>query len=318
MRALVTGSSGYIGKILCRILADSGCAVIGVDTKNDPSPDCDYFFNMSYGDFNFLSGTLKVDVIFHLGADSLLGPSVKNPLRYYENNVSNLVKMLTYSGRTPIVFASSAAVYGDLGTNYPLDPSQAGSPINPYGNTKWAGEKVIEDACTAFGLKAYAMRFFNVAGSYQDLGQGLDQPHILTRACMASIMNETFFINGASYPTYDGSCVRDYIHVEDVCRTLIAAANALIIGHDWVDDGFFRAYNVGSGLSGIKSNIELATDIDSKYGLHHLFRGKRDGDPAYLISNSKETHIKFGEPKHTLDSIIESQYEFVKKELRKQ
>ena len=308
MRALVTGSHGYIGKILCKFLVQEKWKVRAVDIRH----------NYSYA--GMFPNDYDVDVIFHLGAHSLLGPSVADPLPYFHNNVNGLVNMIhdgLYRSTTqplpPIIFASSAAVYGDLDKSMPYSESEAGNPINPYGLTKWMGEQILRETCRAYGHKAYAMRFFNVAGAWEGLGQDIDQPHILTKMCLASLTGEKFIINGFNYNTYDGTCVRDYIHVYDVCRALEAAAHKLIAA----DKHTFDAYNVGRGIEGSTSNKRLMTRfVGQHYPIDWGYGAMRPGDPGYLMSNPTKLRDDIYTPTIDFPEIIETQYQYVKEQLR--
>lgn len=308
-KALVTGAGGFIGRILCRMLEQNGWSVAGVDTKL-PQPPMPNFWRGSYDDPE-LYDYRKYDVIFHLGANSLLGPSVANPLGYIENNVSRFNQMMQHIVRTNastnIIFASSAATYGDPGADISLREEHAGNPCNPYGWSKLMGEHVLEQACLAHGIKGFSMRFFNVAGAYEDLGQDLDQPHILTKMSVAKVRGEKFYINGNQYDTYDGTCVRDYIHVTDVCDALIAAANTIM--NDLPTS--YTEYNVCSNTK--TSNLELAELFKSMFGLEYGFKDVRPGDPGYLYGDNSNTVRELGwSPKMDLRDIIESHYGYVK------
>lgn len=313
-RALVTGSEGYIGRILCRMLKREGYRVFGVDTKHsDIGLDEVSYWCGSYDDPELYTYQ-KYDVIFHLGANSLLGPSVKNPLVYFDNNVSRMNKMLqhivNHDSAPAIIFASSAATYGDPGKDIALREEHAGQPCNPYGWSKIMGEHLLEQACLAYGLKGYSMRFFNVCGGYDELGQDLDQPHILTKMCQASINKTPFYINGKNYDTYDGSCVRDYVHVADVCNALIKAAE--VIANE--PGTSYTEYNVCSQTK--TSNIELANRVKEMFGLDIHFSDARPGDPGYLYGDNTNTKKELNwTPQCDLDDIIESHYAFVRNKL---
>ena len=315
-KALVTGAAGYIGRILCRILELNGWEVVGVDMKWESNFPCNTYWSSSYDD-PVLYENEKYDVIFHLAANSLLGPSVENPLDYFDNNVCRLNRMLQHIVENKscenIIFASSAATYGDPNKNIALKEEHAGQPCNPYGWSKLMGEHILEQACLAHGIKAYAMRFFNVTGSYANLGQDLDQPHILTKMCQAAIKNETFYINGNNYNTGDGTCVRDYVHVYDVCQALIAAAKQ--IQKDLPRS--FTEYNVGCGVG--YSNHDIARFVRMHMGLNFEFAPNRPGDPGYLYCDNTAIRQELDwQPVKTISEIIDSHYEYVKANLNEQ
>ncbi len=317
MKALVTGANGFIGRVLCTILKERGWQVIGNDI-NGPAEipswiDVDAGDELLVGSYDHPRLYLgrNYDAIFHLGANSLLGPSVKEPLKYYRNNVGEMATMLdnvvTSGFKGAFIFASSAATYGDLMDSETIEEEQAGEPINPYGSTKWVGEMMLRESCAAYGLKAYAMRFFNVAGAYKNKGQDPDQPHILTKMTMASLKNENFFINGNSYDTIDGTCVRDYIHVADVCDAMIAAAEDLYIDVD----GTYDTFNVCRGHSW--SNLDLVETFKRRYPLNLAYKDSRPGDPAFLIGDPyKLSLIWTTGPKYDIVDIITSHYEYIK------
>jgi UDP-glucose 4-epimerase len=309
-KAMITGAAGFIGRVLQLKLKEAGYYVHGVDIKYTDIA-CDEFHLINYSDigrYDYINLD-DIDVIFHLGANSLLGPSVTNPLSYYQNNVGNMAEMLNNlihnKWKGEFIFASSAATYGDLHSSYPIDESMAGRAINPYGSTKIVGEMMLKEACEAYGFKAYAMRFFNVAGSYKNAGQEIDQPHILTKMSMASLNNEKFFINGKYYNTYDGTCVRDYIHVADVCDALIAAEEDLYNK----PDGEYNAFNVCTGQ--MVSNMQLVEKFINQLPLEYDYRDVRLGDPGYLIGNpNKLSLIWKTKPQYGIEDIIKSHYEY--------
>lgn len=314
-KAIITGAGGFIGRVLQVKLREAGYYVIGLDLNNNYTEFVEEWYQMSYSDIGKLSETLSdTTVIFHLGADSLLGPSVDNPLKYYQNNVGEMAKMLQglvdqwWGGS--IIFASSAATYGDVSVlQLPLFEGMAGVTNNPYGSTKLVGEMMLRESCEAYRLKAYSMRFFNVAGSYKGEGQAPDQPHILTRMSMGLEKEETFYINGDDYETSDGTCVRDYIHVSDVCDALIAAAEKL----NNEPSGTYDVFNVCSG-KGV-SNKELAEQFSDIYPFQYAYKPSRPGDPAHLVGAPNKMNRELGVfAQKSLRDIILSHHGYVKKE----
>lgn len=306
-KALVTGAAGFIGSVLCKRLKEEGWQIDACDLKEVQHPYYDYIMH-----FIRFDGIDNYDAIFHLGAHSLLGPSVTDPLRYYQNNVCNMLDLLqelqenNWSGA--FIFASSAATYGDTGLSIRLTEGMPGIPINPYGSTKLVGEMMLRESCHAYKMKAYSMRFFNVAGSYGDVGQAIDQPHILTKMTVASVEDEPFYINGRNYNTYDGTCVRDYIHVVDVCNALILAADKLYNE----PPGIYEAFNVCSGCK--TSNRELVDFFSTMYKIKFQYKDVRPGDPGYLIGNPDKLEKNLGfKRKFDLIDIINSHYDYTRK-----
>lgn len=314
-KAIVTGASGFIGRVLQLKLQEAGYYVIGVD-RNLCSDNNDQFFRENYATIGagLPISVDGVDAIFHLGADSLLGPSVFKPLTYYRNNVENMRSMLfnltEENWKGAFIFASSAATYGDMRSPDPLPEVVAGSPINPYGSTKWVGEMMLKESCEAYGLKAYSMRFFNVAGAYRGIGQAANQPHILTKISKASLTGTTFYINGNEYDTFDGTCVRDYIHVADVCDALIAAAEQLYNKPEREYDTF----NVCSGKP--VSNLELTNKFAELYPLKYDVAEVRPGDPGFLIGDPYKLSLMWPEGlKYNLADIITSHFESISSQM---
>jgi UDP-glucose 4-epimerase len=312
-KAIVTGATGFIGRVLRLKLQEAGYSVIGVD-RNLCMDDNDQFYQGNYAAIGGDWPEDNIDAIFHLGADSLLGPSVFDPLKYYRNNVENMRTMLRNlvqeNWKGAFIFASSAATYGDLRSPDPLPEDMAGHPINPYGSTKWVGEMMLRESCEAYGLKAYSMRFFNVAGSYKGIGQAADQPHILTKMSKASLTDDTFYINGNQYDTFDGTCVRDYIHVADVCDALIAAAEQLYNKPEREYDTF----NVCSGKP--VSNLELTNKFAELYPLEYDIAEVRPGDPGFLIGDPYKLSLMWPEGlKYDLTDIITSHFESISSQM---
>lgn len=309
--ALVTGAGGFIGGVLCKLLKETtDYTVVGVDIKNAPlwgaTRYIDVFEPQDYAELSLVE--YEPEVIFHLGASSLLGPSVAAPLDYIDNNASKMADQLYYlvargwQGR--YVFASSAAVYGNhkLYPDLPIGEGDVKNPCNPYGWSKLHGEQILQMACQAHGIKATALRLFNVAGAWDDLGQGEDQPHILTRMTQAARSDSFFHING------DGGCVRDYVHVKDVVGAFAHADTFLKTS----EPGTFHALNVGTGIG--TSILDLLKEFRAHAFelLETDFVSARKGDPDYLVADANRIQQIFGwEPHHSLKDIITDHYRYL-------
>ena len=307
MNIIITGHKGYIGSVLTKYLEGFGYRVYGIDLRDVPRND--------YIGIRRLITSIphQIDGIVHLGAHSLLGPSVKDPLSYYDNNVYASAQMLKslidskWNGK--FIFASSAAVYGNC--NGIIREDDIKNPINPYGKTKLHFEHILQDAFKAYEFQSTSFRFFNVCGAdtKNNTGQSSDQPHIITSMCRAAAAGRNFTINGQAYETYDGTCVRDYIHVLDVCRAILSE---LLVGNYGA-----QAYNLSSGVG--TSNLELfnafkeitRTKIDFNIGPY------RPGDPDYLVGSNKKFRNRDNKflahyDDSYIDGIIESAWKYYK------
>ena len=300
---LVTGASGYIGSIVCAELSRRDHKVVGVD-RNAPATPTDNFYETPYHDDYQIQKILlneKIETVIHIGATSLVGPSVKNPTQYYENNVVGtkiLMDACVSQGIKKFIFASSAATYGDLDSGSLTEDTNE-TPCNPYGWSKRMTEIMLQDYYTAYGLSSISFRFFNVAGAGYGLGQTKNATHLIARI----MENPKLKVFGDTYDTPDGTAVRDYVHVKDVAR-----AHALAVDYLNNISNCVRL-NLGSGkgtsvLDVIKA-VDNQTDLNVKYNVEE----PRTGDPAKLVANiSKAKDVLGWEPDYGLDKIIHSAY----------
>ena len=308
---LVTGAAGYIGGVLCKRLKEQGHTVSSVDLKNTkPLYSDNHFFETCFSS-NVISSHVisnNIDGIFHLAAHSLLGPSVTAPIPYFINNAGKLatfVNDLIEGGwKGKFVFASTAATYGAQYRLVTEDSVKA--PINPYGASKLQAEQILEAASKAHGFSSVIFRFFNVTGAYGDVGQGLNEPHILTQLCKAAVNNTEFNIYGQAYDTEDGTCIRDYVHVIDV-------ANAHLLAIDMLDktSGCLK-FNLGTSVG--TSNKELVNMFKQIAcpELKHSYVDQRPGDPDFLVADSSRFTLTTGYtfPHSNLNNIISSHWEY--------
>ena len=275
---LVTGHRGYIGSVLCKMLREQGYYVIGMDTDyTKKSKYVNEDLSICFSQYT----PHEVDGIFHLAANSLLGPSAYDPMVYFVNNVGNTSKMLSKLGmghKMPrVVYASSAAVYASNYDKTPISEDFHKDSPNNYGLSKWMSEQVIEAYCNVFNTPITCFRFFNVAGSYGDVGIQDNTPHIISRLIQAQKDNVNFKIYGEHFDTPDGTCVRDYVHVVDICRAMIHA-------YESIKQPGYRAYNLGLGRG--TSVLEMVEKYYHVTGHRQYdFVDKRQGDPAYLVAN---------------------------------
>lgn len=278
-RILVTGHRGYIGSVLCKMLKEQGYYVIGTDTNSS------YKSNYVDEDYNLCFSNVAphgIDGIFHLAANSLLGPSAYDPMSYFINNVGNTSKLLSKlgwdgEGLPRVVYASSAAVYAHNYDKTPIGEEFHKDSPNNYGLSKWMSEQVIESFCSVFNTPITCFRFFNVAGSYGDVGIQNNTPHLISQLIKSKEDKTNFKIYGEVYDTPDGTCVRDYVHVVDICRAMIHA-------YETIEQPGYRPYNLGLGVG--TSVLEMVEKFHQVTGHRQYdFVDRRQGDPAYLVAN---------------------------------
>lgn len=318
--AIVTGSFGYIGSVLTKVLHESNYYVVGIDRNPEAgqcwthnktrTKYCDDFLCDDFASEKALHILKEYPnaTIFHLAADSLLGPSAYDPLSYYENNTAKTLKLIQNLKPThKFIFASTAAVYAE--TDKVVTESSEIDPPNNYGRSKLWCEQIIDSCYEILKLKAVSFRFFNVIGAYGNMGQLPNTPHIINKLCDKAIHKDSpFVITGDDYDTRDGTCVRDYLHVVDVCRALIHADNFLTD-----KDPCSLKFNLGT-----KHGTTVKEIVDLFVGLcaHVEYRvgERRIGDPAYLVANPnkfiKTTGFKYQHKSNNLDLMIKSHWSY--------
>jgi UDP-glucose 4-epimerase len=303
-KVLVTGHRGYIGSVLCKLLREKGYYVIGTDTNKleSLSPYANENYHLCFSGVYDTVGTFtnlnEVDGIFHLAANSLLGPSAYDPMSYFINNVGNTSKLLKAMGKRKMVYASSAAVYQEVDEYVPIKEDAAKGSPNYYGKSKWMSEEVIQAFCEVVETPVTCFRFFNVAGSYGDVGIQDNTPHLLSQLRYSQDNNKKFKVYGGNYDTQDGTCVRDYVHVVDVC-------NAMIHAYETIDQPGYRAYNLGLGKgTSVYEMILRFIGITGK--LDYEFVEERKGDPAYLVADPNKfiQDTGFVYQKHLIEDMI--------------
>ncbi len=311
-RILVIGGAGYIGSHIVRHLIDAKYNVVILDdlsTGHRRLVHGGEFFRGSLGDtglLNCLFDKYAFDAVMHFAAFSQVGESMSQPLRYYRNNLAETIALLEAMVAHEIkrfVFSSTAAVYGEP-LDIPITEDHPCLPTNPYGNTKLAVERLLADCDAAYGLKFTALRYFNAAGADEsaDIGELHDpETHLipnLFKAALGQIDHIRLF--GTDYPTKDGTCIRDYIHVNDLARAHVLALDALLAG------GKSVVYNLGSnnGFS-VREVIDKAETVIQKK-IPVVEAPRRPGDPAILVASSEKIKQALGWcPKYErLESII--------------
>jgi UDP-glucose 4-epimerase len=304
-RVLVTGAAGYIGGQTALQLVDQGHTVIGLDRRSLPA-HLQGKFEFFLGDFANQSTLAWMDkqgfeAIIHCAGTSLVGPSLANPLEYYENNFVKTKKLceffLSFEHRPRFIFSSSAATYGDP-VMTPCSEQDPPLPISPYGQSKLMVEWMLEAYHHAYGLDYVSFRYFNACGADPQgrHGQEPGATHIIARVLESIRNSETFTLYGDNYPTQDGTCIRDYIHVDDLARAHATAMNR---------DVPAGVYNLGtsSGYSN-QEIIALAKKVTGQKV--NVNKGPiRAGDPAVLTASAdKFNNITGWVPGYNIEEII--------------
>ncbi|HMH31279.1 MAG TPA: UDP-glucose 4-epimerase GalE [Methylomirabilota bacterium] len=313
MKVVVTGGAGYIGSNVAALLIEAGHDVIVLDNLSngyaDAVPEGARFVEADVADFGTVfSKDDKVEAVLHFGAFIAAGESVVKPELYWQNNTVKSLKLLEALndlGIKKLIFSSTAAVYGNPET-VPIKEDAAKNPTSPYGMTKLAADMAISGEAIAHGLAATSLRYFNVAGANQKYGERHEpETHIIPLALRAADTNSEFTLFGNDYPTEDGTCVRDYIHVRDLAQAHLLALENLEVGKHTI-------YNLGNGQG--FSNQEVVKVVETVTGkpLKLKIGARRAGDPAILVASSVLAKDKLGwkPEKPALEDIIGDAWEF--------
>lgn len=301
---LVPGGAGFIGSHTVAALSAQGFNTIVLDDLSNGHKDAvstGTFIKGSISDALLLKEIFtghKIDAVIHFAAFIEAGESVKDPLSFYQNNMAGSLTLLAAMKEAavcPIVFSSTAAVYGQQDENAALSETLPKTPINPYGESKWAVECMLRDCATAHGMQAIALRYFNAAGADPEgrLGERHDpESHLIPLVLQtAAGTRKDIKIFGTDYPTPDGTCIRDYIHVSDLAEAHVLAVKQLLSRKSGT--GYYDAFNLGTGLGfSVREVIETAkavTGIDFKV----TEEARRPGDPARLVANADKAHKAF-------------------------
>ncbi|MFL6180192.1 MAG: UDP-glucose 4-epimerase GalE [Actinomycetes bacterium] len=314
MTWMVTGGAGYIGAHIVKSLKDSGHAVVAFDDLSTGEgrkvPSDVPLVEASVVDEGAVEKAIReydVTGIVHMAAKKAVGESVERPLYYYRENVDGLLSLLEAmdaTGLKKMVYSSSAATFGMPDSDDPLTEDYVCQPINPYGETKLIGEWLMRDVATAIGLDWISLRYFNVAGAGgPDLGDtGVFNLIPMVFRALSTGKNPQVF--GSDYPTPDGSCIRDYIHVADLADAHVAAVNRLDQG------SASEIYNVGRGqgvsVIEVMDAVRAATAIDFTYDLV----ARRAGDPARLVASADKIERELGwSTSYDLAAMVSSAWE---------
>jgi UDP-glucose 4-epimerase len=318
---LIVGGAGYIGSHINKALNKIGYNTIVFDNFSTGHRDFVKWGKLIEGDlsdYDLLCRVMKendIDCVMHFAAFAYVGESVSNPKKYYINNVQNTITLLNAMIECKVdkfIFSSSCAVFGEP-KELPITEETPKAPINPYGKTKLMVENILEDYSTAYGLKYIALRYFNAAGADPDIEVGEDhtpETHLIPLVLDAAIgKRPEITVFGDDYNTPDGTCVRDYIHVNDLADAHIKAYEYLING------GESDAFNLGNGIGySINDIIETSRKVTGKE-ITVKQGERRPGDPPSLYSSSaKIKRLLNWEPKfNNIDQIISTAWEWHKK-----
>jgi UDP-glucose 4-epimerase len=310
----VTGGAGYIGSHVVRALRDAGAVVTVVDSfysghrwavAGVPVVDLDLG---NRDGVDALLDARHFDALLHFAAHIWVGESVREPGKYYCNNTANAAYLFTRAaaaGVRHIVFSSSAAVYGDHAAA-PIEETTPLAPINPYGASKMMAERILLDVSAAHGIGSAALRYFNVAGAHDDgsLGEATpDNTHLVKVACETALgLRPRMRIHGDDYPTPDGTCIRDYIHVQDLAAAHVAALARLLDAPERLvlNCGYGHGFSVREVLDAV--HRVTGVDLDPEIG------PRRAGDPAKLVADNRRilATLDWRPERDDLDRIVAS------------
>jgi UDP-glucose 4-epimerase len=292
MKVLVTGGAGYIGSHAVKELLDQGHGVVVYDNLSRGHRDAvdsrAEFVLGCTSDAYVLQKTLRehqIEAVMHFAANIEVAESVEHPCKYYRNNFSNALNLLSTMvecGVQKLVFSSTAAVYGNP-EKTPIEEYQVRNPINPYGRSKMMTEMAIEDFCKAYGLGYTILRYFNVAGASPDSSIGEDhdpETHLIPRILKAAQNETEVKIYGTDYPTPDGTCIRDYVHVVDLAAAHVLALKAIKPGEG-------RTYNLGSERGFSVREVIAACERVTGKEIRKVKVARRAGDPPILVASSR-------------------------------
>lgn len=318
MKVLVVGGAGYIGSHMVKMLSQRGHEVTTLDNLSTGYRDSVPYGQFVEGDIansvllNKLFTENRFDGVMHFASFIEVGESVREPAKYFRNNFSNTLNLLDAMVRHNVnhfIFSSTAAIFGEPET-IPIDEKHPRLPINPYGFSKFMVEQALKDYDKAYGLKSTCLRYFNAAGADPDgeLGERHEpETHLIPLILQAaSGRRDAISVFGQDYNTHDGSCLRDYIHIVDLCTAHLLALQNLIKGSD------SKQYNLGNGDGfSVLEVIELTRKITGR-DFMVIHADRRPGDPAILVADSTlaKTELEWKPEFNDLATIIEHAWQW--------
>lgn len=316
MRILVTGAAGYVGSIIAEELLAAGYDVIVMDNlqqghrKAVPRGADFVLADVSCRPaIQLVFDRFHIDAVIHMAAETVVEYSMSDPRRYFSTNVVgglNLLDTMLSNDIRTIIFSSSAAVYGEP-DSIPIDESHPKNPTNAYGESKWLFERILDWYHYAYHLKHVSLRYFNAAGASDSLGEDHDpETHLVPNVLRAALENHPVPIYGTDYPTGDGTCVRDYVHVRDIAAAHISALQR-------IDNLPQRAFNLGNerGYS-VMEVIKAARDVTG-LDIAVDVRPRRAGDPAQLVasSNAAKSYLDWRPSFPDLEPIVGTAWQWL-------
>lgn len=312
MKTLITGGAGYIGSHCVKKFLEQGNEVIVLDNLSrghqeavPQGVELEVINLLEAEKLKPLLEKHKIEAIVHFAAFAYVGESVESPAEYYQNNVGgslNLIKAATETGINKFVFSSTCSLYGNP-VSVPISEKESIKPINPYAKTKMIVENILADFNRAYGLNYVALRYFNAAGSDPsgNIGESHDpETHLIPLVIQTALgERERILVFGENYKTKDGTCIRDYIHVDDLSEAHLKALEYLNDGNE------STAINLGTGsghsVLEIIQEVERTADVPVKFEIV----GRREGDPAVLVADNKKAKSLLGwSPQNKLNDII--------------
>ncbi|MES2883683.1 MAG: UDP-glucose 4-epimerase GalE [Pseudomonadota bacterium] len=300
MRVLVIGGAGYIGSHMCKMLAEQGHTVHVLDNLSTGHKEACRFGTLHIGDLSDVStlhhvfNATKPEAVMHFAGKSIVAESISDPSQYYFTNFVGTATLADYMSQQPglpLVFSSTAAIFGApqterIGERHPCNP------INPYGASKLAAERLLADYWAAYGQSSVTFRYFNAAGADPsgEIGEAHEPETHLIPKILDSVLHqsEPISVNGIDYSTSDGTCVRDFVHVNDICRAHLLGLNHLLRA-----PGVY-AFNLGNGNGySVKQVLSAAEQVVGK-PIPHRIGERRLGDPAVLVADASHTHAVLG------------------------